>query len=325
MPLSNQGQLELLRAMMTRGLPLRMPVRGSSMAPRIRDEDVVTVVPLERQDPTVGQVIAFVTPLGGHLALHRVVAQRAEGWVLRGDNCHETDGVVARGAMLGRVARVERDGRDVEFGEGRVGVAIAWLGRTGLPLGLRSLRRAPRRLASAALRRLQGVRVYRALGRRWGPRVEIVEAGEADMQSVRRWLDPEDSEPDAPRPADSGVKDWVAKHRSRIVGFVQLVPFSDVHPEWRGHWLSSLNVRGRYRGLGVGEALTARVVEEARAQGVAELLLVVSEDNERAIGLYRKAGFSQTVVEALEPIFQAEKASHGRRRVVMRKRLDGSA
>ena len=211
--LSNQGQLELLHEMMRRGLPLRMPVRGSSMAPCIRDEDVVTVAPMDQEDPRVGQVVAFITPSLGRLALHRVISRSAEGWVVRGDGCLEADGVVTRDAMLGRVTRVERNGREVRFGEGRMGASIAWLSRTGLLLGLRSVQRTPRRLAAAVLRRLQDQRLYRTLGRRWRLRVEIFEAGEPDLQSVRRWLDTEDSGPEASRPGDLAVKDWVAKHR----------------------------------------------------------------------------------------------------------------
>lgn len=312
----------MLRTMMERGLPLRTPVRGFSMAPWIRDDDVVTVAPLDRREPRVGQVVAFITPLNRRLALHRVVDCSAEAWVLRGDNCEEADGVVARDAMLGRVVRVERGGREVGFGDGRRGAVIAWLSRTGLLLAFCSLWSMLRRLVSAGLRRMQGLRVYRALGRRSAPRVVITEAAEIDLRSVHRWLNPGDFEADTPQSADPGVKNWVAKHESGIVGFVQFVPISDVHPQWQGYWLFSLSVRGRYRGLGIGEALTARVVEEARGQGAVELLLAVFEDNERAIRLYRKLGFYETVIEALEPIFQAEKASHGRRRIVMGKRLD---
>lgn len=312
----------MLRAMMGRGLPLRMPVRGFSMAPWIRDDDVVTVAPMYDYPPRVGEVVACVLPTNGRLALHRVVARRAGGWVLRGDNCREADGVVAREEILGRVVRVERNGQEVGFGAGRRGVVIARLSRTGLLPGCYSLRRPPRRLASAGLRRLQGLRLYRSLGRRCAPDVAITEASEADLQGVHRWLNPGDLEAAPPQAGDSGVKNWVAKHNSRIVGFVQYVLISDLHPQWQGHWLFSLTVRGRYRGLGIGEALTAQVVEEARARGAADLLLVVFEDNESAARLYRKCGFAQTVIEALEPIFVEEKASNGRRRIVMRKQLE---
>jgi ribosomal protein S18 acetylase RimI-like enzyme len=80
-------------------------------------------------------------------------------------------------------------------------------------------------------------------------------------------------------------------------------------------------VWGRFRGLGVGEALTSQVLEYARAGGAHELLLGVYEDNERAVRLYLKMGFEHITRPALEPVLAQETASAGCRRVVMRKRL----
>lgn len=322
LPLSNLGQLELLRAMMERGLSLRTPVRGFSMTPWILDEDVVTVAPMDDREPRLGQVVAFVVPATGKLALHRVIGRDQKGWVLRGDSCREADGVVTRKEMLGRVVRVERNGREVHFGKGRQGAAIAWLSRTGVLCGLCFVRRILRRFASEGLRHSQGRRLYRALGRRMAPEVAIVEAGEADLRAVRRWLNLEDLEDDSPPPMESGVSNLVAKRKGRIVGFVQLVHIGDPASPWVGHWLFSLTVRRRYRGLGIGEALTKRVAAEASAEQVSDLLLAVFEDNERAVRLYRKLGFAETKIDALEPMFEEERRLHGRRRVAMRKQLD---
>ncbi|NLE11728.1 MAG: GNAT family N-acetyltransferase [Actinobacteria bacterium] len=320
--LSNAGQLQLLRAVSERGLALRTRVLGLSMSPSIRNEDIVTIASMGGDEPRVGDVVAFVVPGSERLAVHRIVGRGASGWLLRGDNCRETDGVVIDERILGRVVRVERDGRDVDFGTGRKGCRIAWLSRTGTLTALRSLRHAPRRLVSRALHGAQGLALYRAIGGRVVSPVDVFEVNGAAPDTIRGgFFRPRVSLSETPAEGFE-VMNWVAKLRGRVVGFVQLVRVEDPDSPWSGHWLFSLEVRGRYRGLGIGDALAAQVVEEARMRRCDSLLLAVYEDNRAAIDLYKKLGFENTVVDALEPGFEAEQQLTGRRRITMRKDLD---
>jgi [ribosomal protein S18]-alanine N-acetyltransferase len=59
-------------------------------------------------------------------------------------------------------------------------------------------------------------------------------------------------------------------------------------------YLSSLAVAERYRGRGIGPALTTRVAKWAFAQGADHLALRTEEDNGTAIGVYRALGFKHT-------------------------------
>jgi hypothetical protein len=127
--LSNLGQLELLRATVERGIPLRTRVRGFSMAPFIRDDDVLTIVPMNGRAPRLGEVVAFVHPETGRLAIHRVIARVATGWLVRGDNCPKPDGVTLRENIVGRVVCIERKGCKVRLGLGVEARLIAWLQR----------------------------------------------------------------------------------------------------------------------------------------------------------------------------------------------------
>lgn len=61
----------------------------------------------------------------------------------------------------------------------------------------------------------------------------------------------------------------------------------------RSAHLYSLTVDPRYQGRGVGRLLLSRIEEACRARGISRLLLEVRSDNERAIGLYRTAGFAE--------------------------------
>ncbi|MBN1629043.1 MAG: GNAT family N-acetyltransferase [Thermoleophilia bacterium] len=323
LPLSNLGQLELLRGMMERGLPLRTRVLGFSMMPSIRDGDFLTIAPIGDLEPRMGEVVAFVPAGTERLILHRVVGRQESGWLVRGDNCSESDGLIAREEILGKVVRVEREGCDVGYGLGRGGPAVAWLSRAGMLRALRGASRLPLRAASCLLRDAQGLGLYRAIGRRIAPCVEIVEASAEDLRALRRDLHflhiPARQQSDGV--SLQHTNDWVVKRQGKVVGFAQLLQTDDADSPCKGHWLFSLVVKTRFRGLGMGEALTLRVIEEARSVGAPALLLAAYEDNRAAITLYSKLGFQHSVVDALEPQFEAEKRLHGRRRIVMRKDL----
>ena len=153
--LSNLGQLALLRAVVERGAPLRTSVRGFSMAPFIRDHDVLTIAPLNGRAPRVGEVFAFIQPDTGRLAIHRAIARVGDAWLICGDNCRAVDGVIPCEQIVGRVGRVERNGRDVRLGLGAEAQLIAWLQRR---VGLWRLRvwcNLPRRIVGVALRRMR--------------------------------------------------------------------------------------------------------------------------------------------------------------------------
>lgn len=289
------------------------------MAPLIRDGDVLTVTPIEEREPRAGDVVAFVRPQDGRLAIHRVVARVGTGWLVRGDNTPRTDGVVRADDILGVVTRVEREGRDVRLGLGREAVVIAKLSRIGLWLPFMRSVYTARRLAGVALRRAQGMPAWRAAGRRLGLAYTITVASSDEVRAVQRRLDP-DAQTGAPAPSPDAV-DWIAKLRGRVIGFVQYVYGDAEAGPWAGHWLFSLTVWQPYRALGVGEALSRQVVAHAVSRGADELRLAVFEDNKRAIALYRKLGFEPTVVPALEPLLAEEARQTGRRRIVMVKGL----
>ena len=138
MPLSGEALLELMRAVLARGVPFRFCARGWSMAPFIRDGDVITVSPLRDVLPGVGEVVAFARPGAGKLVVHRVVASRGSALLIQGDSAPpRSDGIVARDNLLGRVTRVERNGQNVWLGLGPERYLIAWLSRTRLLVPLR--------------------------------------------------------------------------------------------------------------------------------------------------------------------------------------------
>ena len=316
--LSGPALLDLLRAVLDKQAFFRFAARGYSMSPFIRDGDVLTIAPLTNA-PGIGEVVAFVSPCNGRLTVHRVVAATRDGFLTKGDNAAEPDGVVPRAQLLGRVARVERNGHLVRGSPSFERAAIARLSRHNVLLAVRAAFNIPRRAGAAILRRSQDLALYGGLARRLRIRPVITEATEQELALVQAhfnpggWLPPDRLHP--------GATPYVAKISGRLAGFVELVRHPpDDHP-YVGYWLFSLHVWLRYRRLSIGEQLSRRVMEQARAEGARELLLLVSEDNLPAIRLYRKLGFDRVELPALEAQLQAEKTQAGRRSVVMRVEL----
>jgi len=102
------------------------------MFPFIRPKDVVYVLGPPHEEVRLGDVVALRTELGNGLLVHRVVARVGEELLLRGDSRPAADGCYKPEDVLGVVTRVERDGRAVWSGAGRLGRPVAWAVRHGL-------------------------------------------------------------------------------------------------------------------------------------------------------------------------------------------------
>jgi signal peptidase I len=129
--LSGPALLDLLRAVLDKRVPFRFTARGFSMSPFIKDGDVVTVSPCAPRAIRYGDVVAFVNPCHERLAVHRVVGISQDARLIKGDNTPEEDGWIPPARILGRVTRVERDGKRVRLGLGIERVVIAFLARRG--------------------------------------------------------------------------------------------------------------------------------------------------------------------------------------------------
>ncbi|HEX2695364.1 MAG TPA: hypothetical protein VHP61_06395, partial [Acidobacteriota bacterium] len=108
LPLSGESLLGFMAEVLAKGVPFRFRAVGYSMSPFIRDGDVITVRPCKRTDLRKGAVAAYIRPLDGHLAVHRIVGGTEAGFALKGDHEPISDFPVAVSGILGVVDRVER-------------------------------------------------------------------------------------------------------------------------------------------------------------------------------------------------------------------------
>jgi len=130
-PVSGPALVDLLQAVLAKGAQFRFRAAGFSMAPLVKDGDVVTISPLQERPPGLGDVVAFIHPGSGKLCVHRVVRKKKDSFFIRGDNAPVPDGLVRKADILGRVTALERNGRRIYLGLGPERVLIALLSGRG--------------------------------------------------------------------------------------------------------------------------------------------------------------------------------------------------
>jgi hypothetical protein len=88
---------------------LRLRVTGTSMLPLVQPGDFIQVSRCAIQDVRAGDLVLFIRQR--RLFAHRVVARCGGSLVAQGDTLHNPDPVVTAAELLGKVERIERQGR----------------------------------------------------------------------------------------------------------------------------------------------------------------------------------------------------------------------
>lgn len=183
----------------------------------------------------------------------------------------------------------------------------------------RTLHAVFRRTVLRSVLAMQSTRVYRRLVRTVHPPYRIVEATADDLHTVYRWFDPEGTPP--PRPSNPVVTDYVARSGKAVVGYVQAIYNNDQANPFFGWWAFSVQVRLRWRAMGIGRALCERILEHARAAGAHEVSLIVRETNQPAVRLYTALGFKRRIVPDLDAHLASQGFPPERHLIVMSKDL----
>ena len=96
---------------------------------------------------------------------------------------------------------------------------------------------------------------------------------------------------------DSFFSERIAKHMvfvaeldGRFAGFVDMESSKDIYTAV----LAGLAVKKEFRGKGIGKALLSFAIRFLKALGYRKVVLITKRDNERALALYRNAGFRET-------------------------------
>ena len=130
--LSSQALIGLIQPVLSKGASFRFRVKGFSMTPFIKDNDVVTISAIYNSCIGFGQPVAFINPCSGKLVIHRVIGKNSNTYLIKGDRIPKIDGLIPKENILGVITRIDREGRRIKFGLGPERFIIGLLGRLRL-------------------------------------------------------------------------------------------------------------------------------------------------------------------------------------------------
>ena len=83
------------------------------------------------------------------------------------------------------------------------------------------------------------------------------------------------------------------KYHNKSIGYGQIIIFNDAY------LIVNLGIIPKYRGMGFGEYLLSSILLKAKNDGINEVFIRVSENNDSAIKLYDKLGFkTQSIINS---------------------------
>ncbi|MFH1354803.1 MAG: S26 family signal peptidase [Candidatus Omnitrophota bacterium] len=150
--ISNAVLIDLMKDAASKGSSFKFQVKGFSMLPFIRDNDVLTISPFSPFSNNLGNSVAFIHPKTESLIIHRLIAKHNNSYIVKGDNIPTPDGLISRKDIVGFVSGIERKGKKVLFGFGPERFLIVLLSRINIFFLLISVHRFMRQ----TLRRFSG-------------------------------------------------------------------------------------------------------------------------------------------------------------------------
>jgi signal peptidase I len=100
----------VVQAVLEKGVTARFKATGSSMTPTIRNNDVLSISPYKENRPKVGDVVALLDRIDNRIIIHRIIKQRENMFLLKGDGLWRSDGFFPREWIAGGISAVERNG-----------------------------------------------------------------------------------------------------------------------------------------------------------------------------------------------------------------------
>ena len=117
-PCTSSAFAELSAAILGAGVALRFRAQGTSMAPLVRDGDVLLVWPVDPGAVRAGDLVLCSTA-PGRVVVHRVIRKEVcrEGsrFTVQGDALSRPDGQIAEAQLHGRVRALERAGTQIDL------------------------------------------------------------------------------------------------------------------------------------------------------------------------------------------------------------------
>ncbi len=109
----NKSFSKLLLSVLCSGHLFRFQAFGWSMHPFIQNGDIITIAPI-LSTLTVGDVVCCSTS-DLPLIVHRITRIDVDQIHIKGDNLDSEDGVFSKEDILGKVIRIERNGKEQNY------------------------------------------------------------------------------------------------------------------------------------------------------------------------------------------------------------------
>ncbi len=311
--LGDDAFVELAAEILSKGGSFQFRAHGASMAPFIRDGDLLTVTPVDAARLEIGDV-ALMRTQWDRLKAHRVIGKQVRGGVLlletRGDARLSPDRPVPGDRVLGRVERAQRGGRVYRLDRGTWRLAARlWMGVFPLRRGLVRLVRAVKGAALGLLQGLQSWGPYRRLAQKVvGARARYRQADGRDARTLARLFGRE-MLPGLQEPPGSlaarvvetgGGLALLSTVGNRPAGCVVVYRFTEDEQLYPGWWLFGPVVRARYRRAGIGGELLRVALEHARVEGATWVHMLAHEGDVATRELAKKAGFLPGTLPVLQ-------------------------
>jgi signal peptidase I len=336
---SETALLDLSKEILKKHKSIRFQAKGWSMRPFIRDGDHITVSPVEDSSLKSGDVVLYISA-GNKVIVHRIIKKyKREGkttLLIKGDASLGIAEKVDVHMVYGKVTAIERKGRKKRLDTKPyqvIGLFLAvispfskWIYPTGS-----AAKRCVRSLLAVIVQKIQGLKLYSIVAKR-------LIKGDIHYQSASSQEAHSLSQLNNSSPGTEieihvgGLDEWIkrtkdtdycfiAERKKRVIGGVTLTRFLESDYPYEGWWIFGLGVNWRYRGLGIGERLVEMAVESAVKHKASEIKLLVFEDTKRAIKLYKKLGFRQISIPALDKQLFQEAKKTLRRRIILAKNI----
>jgi signal peptidase len=309
--------IPLVRDSLSNGQRVQLTAYGFSMLPFIRSGDIVELAPI--QLPLSRGDVVLSESSAGHYTIHRIVRIRKNNLWLRGDTMLYSEGPISLQEVLGRAVKIYRSNHSFSLDSPLIKLAgFVWISL--FPVGfymiqfvmfLRKCRGYILQRLNHILLGLHRISFFRFLIKVFRPRYLIKEADQNDLSDLY-------SSPVSVSPYSTV---YVARTKKVVIGSATLMRHPESDYPFTGYWLYGMEIKTRYRGMGVGSALTLRIIEKSRLEKATELFLFVFENNGPAIALYAKHGFEPTYMPAIDSKLADDVKLYGRRRVTWKKNL----
>lgn len=277
---------------------LNFQAHGTSWFPLIRHGETILVQPIEFGDLKSGDFILY---------------RSKQGNVIAGFPKKE----ITPRQLIGKVSAIYRKGKMLKTASGLLPLmryvpsltpCFLLIYKTGCKL----------------LHIMQKSKLYRRLMRRlFGGKVsfKVADNEEQGIASILACFG--QSFLDLQSPPNTGqIKHYyiIAKMTNNIIASVCLSGFSEYFQNTfdSGWWISGLFAKPFFRGLGIGEGLMQKTLKILAAEKAREVYLTVRENNQPAIKLYKKLGFTIVQIPELDINLQAEVPPGKPRRIIMK-------